>query len=103
MPHHCMLEHKAAALCRLTVSHVTLLQSPLVLIEINILLQDAAGAQGGLEETLSDLRRLISDDFVSHYRGLGGEAFGSVSVSVITAVIWLSFSQQTCFLPCVLV
>ena len=49
---------------------MTLLQSPLVLIEINILLQDAAGAQGGLEETLSDLRRLISDDFVSCYRGL---------------------------------
>lgn len=41
-----------------------------MLIEINILLQDAAGAQGGLEETLSDLRRLISDDFVSCYRGL---------------------------------
>ena len=50
---------------------MTLLQSPLVLIEINILLQDAAGAQGGLEETLSDLRRLISDDFVSRYKRLG--------------------------------
>ena len=42
-----------------------------MLIEINILLQDAAGAQGGLEETLSDLRRLISDDFVSRYKRLG--------------------------------
>lgn len=42
-----------------------------MLIEINILLQDAAGAQEGLEETLSDLRRLISVDFVSSYKRLG--------------------------------
>lgn len=41
-----------------------------MLIEINIPLQDAAGAQGGLEVTLSDLSSLISDDFVSCYKGL---------------------------------
>lgn len=42
-----------------------------MLIEVNVLLQDAAGAQEGLKETLSDLKRLISCSFVSHYRVWG--------------------------------
>lgn len=47
-----------------------LLQGALVLIEINILLQDAAGAQEVLEDTLSDFRRPISHDLFSCYKVL---------------------------------